>query len=275
MKGGFGAEGPSTTVIVSAYQQDHEIALVLAALSAQSDLRFDVVIADDGSDPPIAHRVETWRDSFPFEVRCVWQEDRGFRKMRALNLAALQTEAQLLVFLDGDVVPYRNLIEIYRSAARPGDFLVGGYIFLGAEETRSLTPQAVRRGAHERRLDADTWWRLHSTHLSNLLNRRRRTRPRIRGGNFATAMDLFRHVDGFDEALVGYGKEDSELRNRMRNAGARGVSLWHRARACHLSREVVSVWRRKPTPRPLYEESFRLVRARVGLSSHPGRDASG
>lgn len=273
MRGAFGGDGPSTTVVVASYNQPRELALVLAGLSAQTDPRFDVVIADDGSDPPASATVEALRGDLPFAVSCVWQEDAGFRKMRAQNLAALRSDAELLVFLDGDCIPYRDLVAVYRRRMRPGEFGVGGYIFLGEEETRRLTPEAVRRGAHERRLDPATWWRLHTAHLRNRLyaiplHPQRPNRPRIRGGNFGVARDLFERVDGFDEVFAGYGKEDSELRNRMRNAGARGISLWTRARLCHVSRRVYAAIPRPPTPRDLYEESFRRVRARVGLSSH-------
>jgi GT2 family glycosyltransferase len=265
----FGSDGPSTTVVVAAYNQPRELALVLSALAAQTDPHFDVVIADDGSDPPAERALAELRATLPFPIEWVWQPDAGFRKMRAQNLAALRRPSELLLFLDGDCVPYRDWVAAYRRYARPGEFLVGGYIFLGEQETRRLTPDAVRRGAHERRLDTRTWWRLHTAHWRNLLYAGRRpNRPRIRGGNFGVARDLFERVDGFDEALAGYGKEDSELRNRMRNAGARGISLWTRARLCHVSDRVFPGVPRPPTPRDLYDESFERVRARVGLSSH-------
>lgn len=276
MRARFGPDGPSTTVLVSAYNQEREIELVLAALSAQTDPAFDVVLADDGSEPPISKLVERLAGTLPFPVQAVWQEDEGFRKMRALNRAALRSRAELLIFLDGDVVPHRDFVEVYRRHARPGEFLVGGYIFLDEEQTRRLTPENVRQGAHEIPLDGATWRRLYWAHLRNLLYRGLRpNRPRIRGGNFAVARDLFDRVDGYDEAFSGYGKEDSELRNRMRRAGARGISLWHRARACHLSTTLFPGDPRPPTPRDLYEESFRRVRARVGLSSHAAAASGG
>ena len=269
MRPTFGSDGPSATVVVAAYNQPHELALVLAALSAQTDPNFDVVIADDGSDPPAERELGAFAAELPFALDWTWQEDAGFRKMRAQNRAALRRTSELLLFLDGDCVPYRNWVATYRRFARPGEFLVGGYIFLSEEETLGLTPDAVRAGAHERPLDPATWWRLHSADWRNRLYAgRRRNRPRIRGGNFAVARDLFERVDGFDEALAGYGKEDSELRNRMRNAGARGISLWTRALSCHLSKRVFPSAPRPQTPRDLYDESFQRIRARVGLSSH-------
>jgi GT2 family glycosyltransferase len=269
MRSTFGSDGPSTTVVVAAYNQPRELALVLSALAAQSDPGFDVVIADDGSDPPAERELADLAAQLPFAVDWVWQEDQGFRKMRAQNTAALRRRSELLLFVDGDCVPYRDWVATYRRYARPGEFLVGGYIFLSEEQTLGLTPDAVRAGAHEQPLHASTWWRLHSVDWRNRLYAGRRTnRPRIRGGNFAVARELFERVDGFDEAFAGYGKEDSELRNRMRNAGALGISLWTRARVCHLSARIFPGVPRPQTPRDLYDESFERIRARVGLSSH-------
>jgi GT2 family glycosyltransferase len=271
MRSTFGSDGPSTTVVVAAYNQPRELALVLSALAAQSDPNFEVVIADDGSDPPAERELADLAAQLPFPIDWVWQEDAGFRKMRAQNRAVLRHRSELVLFLDGDCVPYRDWVASYRRHAQHGEFLVGGYIFLSEEETLRLTPDAVRAGAHERPLDARTWWRLHSADSRNRLYAgRRANRPRIRGGNFGVARDLFERVDGFDEAFAGYGKEDSELRNRMRNAGARGISLWTRARLCHVPSRVFPRVPRPQTPRGLYEESFRRVRARVGLSSHVG-----
>ncbi|HKA16209.1 MAG TPA: glycosyltransferase [Myxococcota bacterium] len=271
MRSTFGSTGPSTTVVVTAYNQPRELALALSALAAQTDASFDVAIADDGSDPPAERELADLAAELPYRIEWVWQPDDGFRKMRAQNRAALRGYSELLLFLDGDCVPYRSWVATYRRCARPGEFLVGGYIFLSEEETLRLTPEAVRAGAHERPLDFPTWWRLHAAEWRNRLYAGlRANRPRIRGGNFGVARDLFERVDGFDEALAGYGKEDSELRNRMRNAGARGISLWTRALLCHLSSRVFPGAPRPATPRDLYQQSFRRVRARVGLSSHAG-----
>jgi hypothetical protein len=81
-------------------------------------------------------------------------------------------------------------------------------------------------------------------------------------------------VDGFDEVYCGHGREDSDLRNRMRNAGARGVSLWQRARAVHLARAVAPSGARSRVPEAVYEEGRQRVRARAGLSQHLERRAA-
>jgi glycosyltransferase involved in cell wall biosynthesis len=259
-------EGPTTSVIIAAFDQPRELALVLSALAAQTETHFDVIVADDGSNPPASEVIDSLREELPFEIRCVWQEDAGFRKARALNRAVHQTDAELVVFLDGDCLPFRDLVATYRHFYTPGEFLVGAVAFADAESSRRLTPKDARRAVslRERR-------RLLSIHLRNLLHRGgKQTRPRIRGGNFAVSSALFRRVDGFDEVYCGYGKEDSDLRNRMRNAGALGTSLWLRAWAVHLERSVAPSGSRAAPPPELYAEGRRLVRARRGLSTHAG-----
>lgn len=255
-------------MIVAAYNQPRPIGLVLAALDAQTDTQFDVVIADDGSNPPVAELLDTLRPGLSFPVTSVWHEDDGFRKARAENLAALATEAELLIFLDGDTLPFRNMVEVYRQRFHPNEFMVGGWGRLDEETSRALTPASVRDGAHERALLLAERLHLLRVHVENLISSSRQARPRIRGGNFAVPAALFRRVDGYDETFCGFGKEDSDLRNRLRNAGARGRSLWHRALAVTLARSVAPSGSRRAIPRETYEAGRLLVQARIGMSSH-------
>lgn len=260
---------PSTAVIVAAYEQSGPLRLVLAALAAAPRTDFEVHIADDGSTPPMAEALADLAAGLPFPVTFQHQPDGGFRKAEIVNRATLATDAELLVFLDGDCVPHRDLIEVYRAAYRPRDFFVGSVGFIDADSSRALTPESVAEGAHEDLLDRDQWRKIRITHWKNVVYRGlKQVRPRIRGGNFAVAAELFRAVDGYDEVYGGHGKEDSDLRNRMRRAGARGVSLWTTARAVHLSREVAPSGERAPTPPALYAEGRSRIRARKGLSGH-------
>jgi GT2 family glycosyltransferase len=269
VKADFGPSGPKTTVIVATYNQQRWLELVLAGLAAQTDPDFDVIVADDGSKPPASEVVDRLSSELPFPARVLWQEDEGFRKARLQNTAVGRTDSELLIFLDGDCIPFRNLVEIYRRYARSNEFMVGGVSYLSREITERITPEGVRAGEHERSVSGRETLRIWSVHLKNLWHLgRKQTRPRLKGGNFAVGVELFRRVDGFDEVYLGYGKEDSDLRNRMRNAGARGQSLWPRARACHLFwPRPFGAGRVGPGPE-LYEEGRHLVRARIGLSTH-------
>jgi glycosyltransferase involved in cell wall biosynthesis len=270
----FDPEGPETTVVIATYNQHRWLELLLAGLEAQTDPNFGVIVADDGSDPPAASVVDRIRASLPFPIQVVAQHDQGFRKARIQNVAAASTDADLLVFLDGDCIPFRNLVEVYRSHARPGGFMTGAVSYLEKGLTDRITPKGVRLGLHEQAVGSWEALRIRGVHWKNVWHiGRKQTRPRIKGGNFAVAAELFRRVDGFDEVYLGYGKEDSDLRNRMRNAGSWGKSLWHKARVCHLFWDhPFGANRERPDPE-LYGDGRDRVRARIGLSTHrPGEE---
>ena len=63
------------------------------------------MIADDGSKPDTAAVIEEQAARLPFPIRHVWQEYKGFRKARACNRAVLNSEADYLIFSDGDCIP--------------------------------------------------------------------------------------------------------------------------------------------------------------------------
>lgn len=267
---------PSTTVILATYNYPRALELALHGLACQTDPEFDVIVADDGSCPPADDVVR--RMALPFRVDVVWQPDDGFRKPRAQNVASTRTDAELLVFLDGDCLPYGDLVEAYRRHHRRGEFMVGSVFDLDPWRTLQMTKEGVARRWHQVGLSPRQRARAMSVQLKNMaLGRWQVTRPRIRGANFAVDASLFRAVDGYDERFCRYGREDSDLRNRMKNAGARGISLWHRAHVVHLARPVAPVRRdRTKAPRALYDDGKTLVRARIGLSSlRDERAASG
>ena len=260
---------PSTAILIAAYQQADSLRLVLAALAAAPHTDLVVHIADDGSNPRMDEALADEAARLPFPVTFHWQPDAGFRKAEILNVAALEIDSELLVFLDGDCIPHRDLIEVYRAHFCAGEFFVGSVGYLDLETSHALTPEWIAGGRHEGAIDRAQERKIRRTHWKNRLHRGgKRMRPRIRGGNFAICAELFRTVDGFDEVYGGYGKEDSDLRNRLRNTGAKGISLWTRARACHLAREVAPSGERDPAPTELYEAGRELIKARRGMSRH-------
>ena len=98
------------TVVVPCYNGQEPLALTFAALANQTypmDL-LEVVIADDGSDPPIVVP-----PGAPFEARVVAQERAGFGLARARNTGAAAATGSILVFLDCDMVPEPTQVEAH------------------------------------------------------------------------------------------------------------------------------------------------------------------
>ena len=90
------------SVIIPHYQTPAEVLeRTLAALEGQTYPRdlFEVIIVDDGSEPPLERPRST-----PLDVKVVRQERRGFGLARARNTGAQASAHDILLFLDSDML---------------------------------------------------------------------------------------------------------------------------------------------------------------------------
>ncbi len=117
---------PLVSVVIPYYNQPHQLALVLEALSAQTHPpdRLEVVVADDGST--CSPDVRAWTSRL--DITVVTQEDNGFRAAAARNLGVAASSGTVLCFLDADTVPTPDYIRqsIRLPAAAPTHSWSGG-----------------------------------------------------------------------------------------------------------------------------------------------------
>lgn len=234
------SDEPRSTVIITSYNQPTTLRLVLEGLKRQSEQGFDVIVADDGSDEDTPALLEEFGKTAPFRIQFCTQEDKGFRKAKAINNAIRMSSADWFFFLDGDCIPQQHWIRRYRLAFRRGyHFSTSGYVVLDLETTRTITPEKVADGSFEALAIPQRLTRLRKAHARQLVYRAlRRKRARIRGGNWAcTAIALFA-VNGFDENFENFGREDSDIRNRLINAGFRAMCQWSTNWTFHCHHDV-------------------------------------
>lgn len=218
------------SVVVSTYDWPEALDAVLRALSEQSDERFDVVVADDGSGLETATVVEDWREVLGGRVEHVWQPHRGFRQALARNRGALAARGDYLVFLDGDAVPRRHFVRALKASARPGWFVAGRKLELSA----ALTDRVLSEKDPIHRRGYSSWVRARrdATPLSTLSFRDRRRvgthgvpefEPHNRAYGFllGVARRDFQEVNGFDTRYEGWGDEDVDFALRLRRLGLR------------------------------------------------------
>lgn len=114
------AEHPGFAIIIPHYNDHARLERCLTAL-VQNDLSGgEVVVADNGSDPPL-DRIAT---RFP-AIRFVTEPARGAAAAR--NRGVTETIAPLLFFLDADCVPAPDWVATARQVSRPG-MVIGGRI---------------------------------------------------------------------------------------------------------------------------------------------------
>jgi glycosyltransferase involved in cell wall biosynthesis len=233
---------PSAGVVFTTYNRPHDLARVLAGYARQTWRDFEIVIADDGSDAATRDCIERARIDWQLDIRHVWQEDIGFRKCRILNRAIAETGADYMIFTDGDCIPHPEFVAGHVMLARPGYFVSGGCVRLGAAATRAMTIDDVLAG---RAFDA-RWLRQQRENAVNLrkllfsvkpwpglMNGITTTRPTWNGHNSSTWREEVLAVNGFDERL-GYGGLDREFGERLERCGMKGIQARYSLICLHL-----------------------------------------
>lgn len=226
----------SVSVILSSYNQSKSLYLALTALLRQDMPDFDVIIADDGSEGGLAAMVEDFARTASFPIHFLTQADDGFRKSTILNKAIVFSKSEKLIFLDGDCLALPNHISQHTKRLKPGYFCVGGRVMLTLEQSLEIDAPLIAENGLGRFVTPQATAYLKPMHrtsvLQGLWNSRRS--PRFIGANFSAMRNDLLLVNGFDETFNGQGKEDSDLRNRLRNSGRKGISLLTQNIVCHL-----------------------------------------
>ncbi len=220
-------KAPSISVVISTYNRPDALRAVLEACFDQDDMDFDLIIADDGSGEATRQTIAELQARAPLPLRHVWQEDLGFRLARVRNLGTLASQADYLLFLDGDCIPQRSFIRQHRQLAQRGFMVTGSRILLSA----ALTARALAGQINMQRLSlADKLSLRLGGHLNKLLQlllhwpdigraRHRFSFRRIKGCNLAIWRSDLDKVNGFDESFRGWGHEDADMVLRLFNAG--------------------------------------------------------
>lgn len=232
-----------TELIVSTYNNPRSLGLCLASVARQGILPDGIAIADDGSGPETAAVVEAF--ALPgVAVRHVWHEDRGFEKNAILNRAIATSEAEFLLFLDGDVLIRPDFVARHLEIARPDRWSSGSLIRLDAAASAAVTEDLIASGE----VFSRDWLRAHGAldRFGTWLKTRPFPKPvmaaldrltpvqRAWGGSNASAFRAaLVKVNGFDESMK-YGGEDKELGVRLTNAGIRGQHSRYLASVVHL-----------------------------------------
>ena len=224
----------STTLIITTYNWPAALDLTLKSAARQSLLPDEIIVADDGSGPETARIVDTRSSESEVPLLHIWQPDEGFRLARSRNRAIAAARGEYVIIVDGDMVLHRHFIGDHASAARRDSFVQGVRLLTEPDAAASMLrderlevgffSSGIRRRRHAVR----------SRLLSRLLFTKRTGQRAIRGCNQAYWKSDLVRVNGFNEAFVGWGREDNEIAARLYNAGVSRRNLKFQALAIHL-----------------------------------------
>lgn len=216
---------PIISIIITTYKRPDALKQVLSHLSRQSDSKFDIVVADDGSDVTTLNVIKQFSDTLLIDH--VWQENKGFRASMIRNKAVAKARGNYIIFLDGDCIPLTHFVKNHRYLAEKGWFVSGNRILLSNIYTREI---------EKKEIFFDQWsiFRWIAARFARKCNRilpifslpfgvfkklKFKSWAGAKTCNLAIWKSDFFEVNGFDEAYQGWGYEDSDLVIRLIRKG--------------------------------------------------------
>jgi glycosyltransferase involved in cell wall biosynthesis len=273
------------TLMVMTYNWKEALALCLESAFRQTRLPHEIIVADDGSREDTAETIGRYAAKSPVPLAHVWQPDEGFRLAASRNRGIAASSGDYIIVIDGDVLLERHFCEDHERFAAPGRWIQGSRVLIGQERSKKILESGLcrlgpfSRGIHNRKNA------IRSRFLAGLVRGARDPLKGVRGCNVSFWRDDAVRVNGYNEAFVGWGREDSEFAVRLANAGVVRKNLKHQALVFHLYHPENS---RKSLPRNelLLQETIDLkkIRCEKGLAEgdagilppqSPGAAASG
>lgn len=214
------------SVIIATFRQQQFLPAQMEALSRQDfDGRYEIIVCDDGTPVPDVAALSVSLRALPKSFRYVWQPDAGYRLSRSRNNGIRCAVGDVLLFLDGDMIPTTDCLSRHMSAHRQAD---GHTIVPGFSQTVEI-PAGVAPSLGDIVSLAET---LPSTAGSErqwkLLNS---ALPWT--GCWGGHCSVTRAPEViYDEAIEGFGHEDAELFCRL--CHRHNFHLWTNDRICTL-----------------------------------------
>lgn len=232
------------SLIISVYKDVAKLDCILRALRHQTAADFEIIISEDGDSTEMRDYLAPVHDDYP-NLQHLTQEDRGFRKNRALNRAIQQGRSDYFLFIDGDCVPHSNFIAAHTQQAAAQAVCAGRRVELGPHFSQHLIEQPDFLLQLENRwryigmaaaLRRDGIKNYEFGFVSPLLHRLAASRPiHIVGSNFSCSRHALETVNGFNEEFDSPGLgEDADIEWRLEMAGFHTKNIKFLAPVYHL-----------------------------------------
>ncbi|MEM9363232.1 MAG: glycosyltransferase family 2 protein [Bacteroidota bacterium] len=213
----------TSSMIVSTYNWPEALELVLLSISQQSVLPDELIIADDGSGEETEKVISKYKQSFPTQLVHVWHEDKGFRLAEIRNKAIAQANFDYIIQIDGDIILHRHFIKDHLLSACPGYFITGSRVLLNEQITLKRQSQKNINFTFLSKGIKNRFNAIHFPYLLSFFEKCSKeideARHKVRGCNMSFWKEDLIEVNGYDENITGWGREDSELSIRLVHSG--------------------------------------------------------
>ncbi len=230
---------------MTTYNSETWLRKVLTGFSVQTEMDFEVIVADDGSNDETRKVIESFSSKFRYPIIHVWQEDNGFQKTKILNKAIVKSKSDYLIFTDGDCIPRNDFINNHLKNKEEGYFLSGGYFKLPMSISKLISENDIlnqncfkilwlkKKGL---KINFKLTKLIHDKYFSDFMNWVTPTKRSWNGHNSSGFKSDILAINGFNE-LLNYGGEDREMGERLFNLGLFSKQIRYSAICLHLDHE--------------------------------------
>ena len=225
---------PKCTLVTPTYNWPEALELLLLSIKNQSILPNEVIIADDGSKKETRSLIIKYQDNFPVPLYHIWHEDKKNRKTTIMNKAIARSKYDYIIEIDGDIIMHKHFVRDHLSLAEKNVYLFGSRVNIQQDYLDTLFNKKkiyfnIFSKGIKKRLRT-----LHIPILANLYRAEDKMSSKLRGCNMSFWKSDFLKVNGFNESLVGWGIDDSEMIQRLINIGVRGKRLKFKGIVYHI-----------------------------------------
>jgi glycosyltransferase involved in cell wall biosynthesis len=228
----------SVSLIVTTYNSPDRLELTLCSVLSQTIMPKEIMIADDGSRPDTAAIIQLCQSIFPVPIKHVWQSDKGFRLSLIRNKAIRQAEAPYIIQIDGDVILERHFIEDHIHFRQTKHIIIASRMNYTTWMTNRIlkTRKFQIAGIALPFTFFPLLRNIRSKMLTNwvILKFRNKDVRWAAGSNMSYWKEDAVSINGFDNDLVGWGYEDHDFTNRMKNKGVTMTTIKHSCIQGHL-----------------------------------------
>lgn len=214
---------PTTSLIIATYNWAAALELVLMSVQKQVLLPNEVIIADDGSTEETKLLIQKFQSNFPVPLIHVWHKDDGFRLSAIRNKAIIKASFDYIIQIDGDVILHKHFIKGHIKMARKNVFLRGSRVLLSDSFSKKILQNKIIRFSWYNFGVSNRMNSLYLPFLTKLFKSSTSDSLKVatsaRGCNMSFwKADLIK-VNGYNEVMTGWGREDSEISVRLINVG--------------------------------------------------------
>tara|TARA_R100000935_G_scaffold1421_2_gene4413 strand:- start:1967 stop:2752 length:786 start_codon:yes stop_codon:yes gene_type:complete len=223
-----------TALLISTYNWPEALDLVLKSALNQSQFPDEILIADDGSKEDTKVIISSYQQKSTITIKHIWQEDKGFRKSMILNKAISASTSDYIIEIDGDCLMHKDFVKDHISRVEEGVFLYGSRVNIKKEALSKIFENKICQFSFLSGLIRKRTRNLRIPFLRDSYKASPLFSPKVRGCNLSYWRKDFVEVNGYNEDMEGWGREDSEFILRILNHGIHGKRLRYGGIIYHL-----------------------------------------